>query len=216
MPTYIIEPGDCLSALAKRFGLASWKDIYYHPENARFRQLRTNPNIVCGGDCVYIPDVEPKEARCATESRHRFRIRRERTLIRLRLKDAQGEPLANCRYVLSIDGRDVEGSTSADGTLEQVIPADARDGLLRVAVSKDAPCVHARWRLCLGRLDPVEKLTGVQARLANLGYSCGAVDGCMGQLTEEATRCFQQDNGLTVDGDPGPQTQAALERLHGC
>ena len=50
----------------------------------------------------------------------------------------------------------------------------------------------------------------VQRRLKNWGYYFGTVDGVYGSKTEEAVRYFQRRNGLSVDGQVGNQTLAAL------
>ena len=50
----------------------------------------------------------------------------------------------------------------------------------------------------------------IQTRLQNWGYYNGAVDGVYGSGTEEAVRLFQRKNGLSVDGQVGNQTLAAL------
>lgn len=53
-------------------------------------------------------------------------------------------------------------------------------------------------------------VTEIQTRLKNWGYYSGAVDGVYGSRTEAAVRWFQQKNGLSVDGQAGNQTLAAL------
>lgn len=52
----------------------------------------------------------------------------------------------------------------------------------------------------------------LQILLIGWGYSCGkwGADGEFGSGTENAVECFQEDNGLTVDGEVGPKTWAAL------
>ncbi len=54
------------------------------------------------------------------------------------------------------------------------------------------------------------RVTEIQTRLKNWGYYDGAVDGVYGSRTEAAVRWFQRKNGLTADGQAGPQTLAAL------
>ena len=216
MPIYTVQAGDCLSSLAKKFGLPSWKTIYYHDRNTEYRRLRPNPNVIYPHDRLYIPTRELKEVDGATEQRHRFRLHGERTLLRLVLKDSQGQLMANRAYTLTIDSHDTtEGVTSAEGMLEELIRADANSGVLLVAISEAIPNVRIQWKLHMGWLDPVDKPEGIQARLNNLGYLCGAVDGIIGPLTKAAVRRFQEDNNLIVDGNPGPQTQRKLEELHG-
>lgn len=51
----------------------------------------------------------------------------------------------------------------------------------------------------------------IQALLLYHGFNPGALDGVMGQNTQNATRLFQQRVGLTADGKPGPATQKALK-----
>ncbi len=55
----------------------------------------------------------------------------------------------------------------------------------------------------------------VQQALIALGYKLPqhGADGIRGPETVEAVKQFQQDNNLTVDGDPGPETVGALNKL---
>jgi len=55
-----------------------------------------------------------------------------------------------------------------------------------------------------------EVVSEIQKRLKNWGYYTGSVDGIYGSQTEKAVRYFQQKNGLSVDGQAGNQTLAAL------
>ena len=53
----------------------------------------------------------------------------------------------------------------------------------------------------------------LQARLTEMGFNCGRVDGIFGSLTESAVKEFQKSVGATVDGKCGPATIFALLRL---
>ena len=53
-------------------------------------------------------------------------------------------------------------------------------------------------------------VTEIQTRLKNWGYYFGSVDGVFGSKTEEAVKYFQRKNGLSVDGQVGNKTLAAL------
>ena len=55
-----------------------------------------------------------------------------------------------------------------------------------------------------------DTVSEIQTRLKNWGYYSGTVDGLYGSRTEAAVRWFQQKNGLSVDGQVGDQTLAAL------
>jgi lipoprotein-anchoring transpeptidase ErfK/SrfK len=50
----------------------------------------------------------------------------------------------------------------------------------------------------------------LQERLAELGYDVGTPDGRWGARTTYSLMAFQKVEGLSVDGQDGPQTQAAL------
>lgn len=50
----------------------------------------------------------------------------------------------------------------------------------------------------------------IQAGLQRLGYNPGAADGRMGPKTAAAIRQYQQDNGMSVDGEP---SQAVLHSI---
>lgn len=55
----------------------------------------------------------------------------------------------------------------------------------------------------------------MQRRLANLGYSVGALDGRLGGSTSSAVMAFQKVEGLAADGVAGPQTLARLDNPQG-
>jgi peptidoglycan hydrolase-like protein with peptidoglycan-binding domain len=55
----------------------------------------------------------------------------------------------------------------------------------------------------------------IQARLRELGYYRGTVDGDYGPNSEKAVKAFQRSRGLDADGEVGPATGAALFSLPG-
>lgn len=50
----------------------------------------------------------------------------------------------------------------------------------------------------------------LQARLTELGYYAGGVDGVYGEATEDAVKAFQRQNNLSGDGQAGEATQSKL------
>ncbi len=58
--------------------------------------------------------------------------------------------------------------------------------------------------------DDGDAVKSLQARLKELGFYAGSVDGDYGGGTEEAVRLFQSQHSLTVDGVCGGQTLALL------
>jgi peptidoglycan hydrolase-like protein with peptidoglycan-binding domain len=64
-----------------------------------------------------------------------------------------------------------------------------------------------------GNINP--EIADIQKTLLELGYKLPkhGVDGVRGAETVRAIKQFQRDNGLEVDGDPGPETVGALNKL---
>jgi hypothetical protein len=203
-----VKQGDTLYKIAKKHGFSDWRTIYRHADNAEFRKKRPNPNIIYPGDKIVIPEKKEKEESGATEQRHRFRSKGGRQWLLIVLKDAGNQPLVSTPYKLSIGGKIIEDSTNGEGLLEQEIPPNADEAVLAI--------VGQEMLLKIGYLDPVDTPTGWKARLNNLGYKAGKVDGEENEELQSAIEEFQCDHGLTVDGIVGPKTQAKLEEVHGC
>jgi N-acetylmuramoyl-L-alanine amidase len=213
--SHTIVQGECLSSIAEKYGFASWRAIYDHFSNADFRKARPNPNIVYPGDVVSIPDKQVKSVKLATGAAHVLRIKREPCHLRIIVRDEEGQVLAGKKFQLTVKGQIQEGMTSDKGLIEKPVPAGAEQGELAVWADGEARPPD-EWTVNLGHLDPINTLSGIQARLNNLGYECGEVDGIDGPDTQQAVRAFQADHHeLTVDGIAGPKTQASLKREYG-
>src|SRR5262245_34661955 len=115
MGYYVVQRGDCLSSIANAFGFADFQSIYQRPENADFRQKRPNPNIICPGDVLFIPDRETKEVPAETDRRHKFVLSKVRVQLRLRLEDELHQPYKNTKYYLQVGAETWNASTDADG-----------------------------------------------------------------------------------------------------
>ena len=69
---YIVRVGDTLTAIATRFGFASWREIYYHPANEQFRRKRPSPDKIFPGDVLIIPGQSGDNVRQSTATGSRF------------------------------------------------------------------------------------------------------------------------------------------------
>jgi N-acetylmuramoyl-L-alanine amidase len=58
-----------------------------------------------------------------------------------------------------------------------------------------------------------DDVSNLQARLIQMGFNCGKVDGIYGANTEVAVKEFQKSVGILADGKCGPVTLIALMRL---
>lgn len=198
MPFHDIKQGETLLGLAVRNGLESWQDILDRPENAELKKKRADPGILKAGDRVFIPNRELRQEASAVDAKHTFKITRPKAWLRLAVKDAAGEALAGKKYELAVAGTTASGKLPADGVIEQAVPVDATEGKLTVWMNEKATEV---WDLKIGFMDPADEVSGVQARLNNLGFDCGEPDGILDDDVKSAVRAFQVLTGLDATGE---------------
>lgn len=220
-----VGEGDCIDSLAIAHGLLP-DTLWNLPANAPVRERGHARNILFPGnpqdpdegpaDTVVIPAVRPRSMVVSPGMRYRLCHLALPEYLRIQFIDADGEARAGVPYLLVLDDGpgspllSVEGVTDADGRLVEPIPAGATLG--SVTLCKGS--LHRTIELGIGYLDPVSTVTGVQDRLANLGYGCGGDDGVAGDATRWALQRFQAANGLPVSGTIDDGTRAALEKMH--
>jgi N-acetylmuramoyl-L-alanine amidase len=222
--TYVVKQGDYLAKIAHRHGFAKWQTIYDHPKNAALKQLRPNPNVLLPGDEVFIPDAPQNRAAVAPNSTTKFRAQRPTALVRIALKDEQGNAVSIDRYELELGERTYPASKAKGGAVAKALG----QGLIEQKVEPDAGLGRLRiWKnggedpdyeidLRVGDLDPADQVSGAQARLLHLGLDCGPVDGVLGPKTQRALQVFQHRNGLQVTGELDQATIDKLKSAHGC
>jgi hypothetical protein len=169
--------------------------------------LRKNPNLLYPGDLINIPVLRPRYDKGATDQLHRFVLKSVPAKFRLVLERC-GEPVANKKWSLSVDGRTYSGTTDGQGLLETALPPDAASGILRV------PDEDLEFDLNFGCLDPADAISGAQARLQNLGFYQGDVSGEMDDETRDAIISFQTSQGLSGSGELDDSTRQKLEMRH--
>lgn len=207
---HVVKKGECMGSIAQDHGFF-WETLWNDEHNAELKNVRKDPNVIYPGDRVHIPDKDEKQQPGATEQRHRFRLKGTPAKLRLRFLN-EGQPRANEKYTLDVDGKSFSGKTNAQGELTHSIPPDARKGKLLLGEDQE------EFNLDLGHVDPVEQVSGLQHRLRNLGFPCGEEEGegVMGPGTEAALKRFQKSSGLQETGKPDPATREKLVEAHGC
>lgn len=190
--------------LSEKHGLFA-ATIWNDPANAGLREKRANMNVLHPGDEVFIPERRPGTVSVATGRRHVFKRRGTPALLRFKVLQ-NGAPRAEQRYVVTIDGREMEGTTSAQGVLEQWIPPGSANGSIVIGPDR----YHFTFRI--GHLNPVSEISGVAARLQNLGFlrKRGASDA----VIAEAVRAFQAAHALPSTGELDDATRAKLLAVH--
>jgi hypothetical protein len=187
-----------------------WRSIWDYPPNASLKRLRQDPNVLAPGDVLQIPEKTLKGFPASTDKRHTFRLKGTPAQLCLRLVDQKGRPRANLRYVLTVDGCLLTGTTDSDGKLQENIRPSAQRARLEI----QAEAVTERYELPLGHLDPVTEDRGVIQRLCNLGYDCGD-EAEVGENTSAALLAFQRRCQLQETGHADDATRARLRQEHG-
>ncbi len=113
------------------------------------------------------------------------------------------------------------GLTAASATLMAVVPGVASAA---PQTPKAASAIAAAARVASPAYTPARRtlsagmsgrdVRALQARLTQLKYFPGAVDGQFSSNTLEAVWAFQEAQGLSADGAVGPQTERALVSPH--
>jgi hypothetical protein len=210
MAEHTVRPGDCIESIAFEHG-HFWKAVWNHPDNHQLKSLRKDPNVLMAGDKVFVPDLRPKEESGDTEQRHSFKRKGVPSLLQIVVKRFD-EPRANEPYVVDIDGQIDRGTTEEDGLVKIRIPPHAKQGKLIVGQGQD----QEMYLLALGHMDPVNEISGIQARLNNLGFDAGPADGQWTEKTREALKEFQEKHGMTATGEADQATQDELVEANGC
>ena len=207
-----VRQGECLTRIASENGFASYHAIYDHPDNAELRRKRPDPNILHPGDRIVIPDKEERQVPCYTGRQHVFLARTATRKLKLRITDAAGEPVRETPYTLSLGSTEYAGTTDGKGLIEHTISVDAESGLLDIG--------GRTLTLRVAHLNPMkdvgDDVSGIQARLLNLGFYSGAVDGKMGPRTRDAIKSFQRHHELKEDGECSPELISAIKDIYGC
>lgn len=228
-----VKQGDCIPSIAEKHGI-KWETIWDHPENATLKEKRQNPNILCPGDLIFIPEMEKKYEDVETEQTHTFQKNSGQVKLFLHLV-INDESLINHDYELIIDGTFFSGTTDNEGMLECLIPANAKEGKLQTNIYNEITEKEETetFILELGNLDPIDTIKGLQGRLKNLGFYSDKIDGVLTETTISAIRSFQRKHELddtvkitsekdgktsiiTFEESPAKQTIDKLHDKHGC
>ena len=230
MPDHKAKKNDHLLLLAKENNIPLKKLKDANPE------LKRNPNLLfkgddwADGDTVKIPAPEVKEAAAGTGKTNTFEIDGTKLFLRLRVLNEDFTALKNADYELTVEASPTpvvkKGKTDGNGQIETEIPPKAQKATLSVATpppdgQKGAGKAGMTWALEIGALNPMlekapddECISGVQARLNNIGFYCGEVNGVSDETFEKQVKAFRKTFGL-ADGKASDATlQNKLKEIH--
>jgi hypothetical protein len=205
---YVVKPGDCMESIAFEQGFL-WETLWNLPANGELKSER-QPNVLLPGDRVTIPDLQPFEKPgCPTDQTHQFLLQGTKTKLHLRFLDDKQQPRSGVKYVLTVDGRNYNGTLDGAGSLTQSIPSNASQGSIQLLTEPDPET----YPLNFGHLDPDASETGARGRLNNLGFTCSP-DGGMDDGLKGALMKFQTAKDLPVTGQLDDDTRDALKQEH--
>ena len=200
--------GDCVLSIADKHGLF-WETVWDDPENAELKEKREDPMVLVKGDIVSVLDLRPREESIQTEGTHQFRRKGIPCKIRVRFS-RNDEPRAYESFRAEVDGMTIEGKTDDDGILELYVSPKIKEITVILGEGKKTT-THT---LQIGKLDPIEEISGVNSRLMNLGF---LQEDC-GEKWTEASRAglrqFQTMVDLEPTGELDNETREALCEEH--
>lgn len=207
---HVVVQGESIESIAHEARMLP-DTLWNHPQNRTLREKRKDPHVLMPGDRIWIPAIQPKAQQAATGSKARFEVKKPTSQLKLTFLEGD-EPRANVKYELVVDRVVKDGTTDGEGRIEVPVPLDAKEAVLTLGEGEEARTYTLRLR----GLDPVAEVSGVQARLAALGYDVGGVDGKLGPWTDSAISAFQADEGLEANGKLDGGTRDRLRARYGC
>src|ERR1017187_1044761 len=214
---HVVRQGEMAAQIAWKYGFSDVGTVWHHPDNRALVKARPNPDVLRPKDKVSIPPHKAAVFKLAADQETKITAKRPTQRLHLTIELDVDEPAANARYELTFrDGRKIhrrKGTTGGDGLLDEKLPLTATE--LRLSLwPKDSKgktdCLILD--LGMGHLDPVEDLSGVQARLENLGFHCGDEEGELGPRTQAALKRFRAQHKIDEEELLGPATLKQLEK----
>jgi N-acetylmuramoyl-L-alanine amidase len=206
MKRITVKKDDTIASIARAHGLFV-ATVWDHPDNTELREKRGDPNILMEGDEVAVPERRKRREKVPSGQKTSFKRLGIPEKLRIRFVDREEEARANLPFTVDFGRQTVEGTTDADGMLEATIPVGATRARIEIE--------GERYDVEVGALDPIDTDSGLQARLNNLGFDCGDVDGEVGDRTAIALAEFQRAHTLEVTGEADSATVDKLREILG-
>jgi hypothetical protein len=207
---HTVKQGEHLSHIAALYGFSDYKAIWDFGDNAELRKKRKDPHILAPGDVVAIPDPRQKTVSKPAGTTNRFKLATVVLQLRVKMIDRWDHALHDAPCWFRIDDTDDKGNrkapiavyklTDPKGLFEFSVTRTAVEGELEVQPSAESEKVQRRkekFDVLVGGLDPVTTDNGLRARLNNLGYYAGLIEGFDDrEQLRWALEEFQFDHGI--------------------
>lgn len=206
-----VVQGESVDSLGFAYGHAA-ETIWNHPRNQVLREKRGDPRVLYPGDEIFIPPLRPAEFTGESTGRCHVYVRQHvPSLLRFRPL-VFGKASPGVVYEVRQGGLSFgKGVTTADGDIEfEVSPDEAR---VSVRVFFDG--FSKEYDVTLRTLDPIMETSGVQQRLAAMGFFHGAIDGSAGPALDAAVSRFRMHYGLHQGSGLDDRLRDAIHRQFG-
>jgi hypothetical protein len=209
---HVIKQGECVGKIAEVYGLFP-RTIWDYGKNLELKELRhDNMYILFENDQVVIPAKRRKAEPIATGDEMTVQRKGVPERLRIRFLHYTQTPRVGVPYLLSLKTdkgdvvADISSETDDKGFVDQPIPPSAVFATITLNPGQ-WPEVH---EFNLRYTNPIDKVSGWQARLNNLGYDCGKEDNVLGPKTERAIKAFQRAKMLEETGLPDEIARVVL------
>lgn len=211
MKPYIVRLGDYLTKIAVRHRFDA-DEVWNCDKNATLRASRSNPEMLCRGDLLYIPTEKSASLPVKAGASNTYRVNIPSVTLNLHFQ-FNGSPMSGEDCIVS-GLRDAQPEqTDGDGCLE-----------VEVSISVEQFSVYfpERKRYFLvrpGYLGPENQLVGITSRLRNLGFLPTPAEGENKKRERDrlrlALQAFQASHNMEPTGILDDDTRAAIVKAHG-
>jgi hypothetical protein len=203
-----VQQGDRLPTIALNQSFYHWQTVWDFAGNSDLKDLRRDPYILLPGDQVSIPSKIQRVAE-VSGGQAEYVLQSASEILRVRFTEADFGGDRQARFVAKPDqGPETSGVLAGDGTMQiDILPGVAKVDVDVFIDDDDQP--QGRYELAVGHLDPVEEISGLQARLGNLGYYSGPITGTLDDATRRAISAFRLD-ALEEDQDGQTEIDTAV------
>lgn len=212
-----VEQGERLSTIARKHGFARWRTIWDFVGNLALKELRGTAHVLKRDDEVSIPCKLERSAEVPGGSA-KYVVQVAPEVLRVRfagLSPSEDEPIT---FKAKPDtGELIERPLEANGWMEIDLPPHASRVKVELLGGEDAaaPEPFATYELKVGAIDPLREISGVQARLFNLGYYHGDISGQLDEETRAAIAHFRWARLHDSQQDMDAAFLEALRRAYG-
>jgi hypothetical protein len=220
---YKVAQGDRLPTIAREKGFARWQTIWNFKGNAALKELRGSAHILLPGDEVAIPSKLAREAEVPGGTAE-YVVQTAAEVLRVRFAAITSTEDHPVTYKATPDtGGAVVGVLPDNRKLEIDLPPDTTK--VRVELSRksdgnadasdgDDSKPFASYDFTTGGLDPASEVSGVQARLLNLGLYSGGITGNLDDATRAAIAHFRWAKLRDRKDDMDEDFLSALKETH--